>query len=70
MNRQILSALGVILTTTLLCAAPAGASEAGTPAQQADAVCSASGLVGGTAGYAACVVNLAATLDQARQLGS
>ena len=70
MTRRILSALGVILTVTLLHAASAGASEVGTPTEQALAACSASGLVAGTADHAACVANLAATLDQARQLGS
>ena len=70
MTRRILSALTVIVTATMLHAASAGASEAGTPTQQAQAACSASGLVAGTAGYAACVANLAATLDQARRLAS
>ena len=70
MKRRTLSALCVILTVTLLHAASASASETATPMQQAQATCLASGLAPGTADYAACVANLTATLDQARELGS
>ena len=70
MTRRILSALTVIVTATMLHAVTAAAAETGTPTQQAQAACSASGFAPGTAGYAACVANLAATLDQARQLAS
>ena len=70
MNRRIPFVAGPLLTAILLYALPAGASEAGTPTRLAQEACTASGLVAGTAGYAACVANLTATLDRARELGS